>query len=426
MRRRQVLAAGVLAISAGAAGCNDTSLPPPDEQFDRPDDRWPTPGYDPANTARPPAGPRDAAESWATTRAIRTLRSGRLSAPVVSGGTVYVATLAREFFDPEVDSSHLNAFDAGTGDRAWKAEFPRGLTGCPALAGSAVVVGGRDGTLHAVRGGETVWSADLGTAVGTPTVYGDRIYVPDGTGRLYALAGDGDRLWTAERPGVLEKLFGEDEPLAAGVPAADGSGVYAAFEAFDDDRDALLLAYDHDGNRRWRRELEAPDARVPAGPTVADGVVYATAGGTVHAVDAETGDRRWRFVTGYGTAGPPSTDGDRVYVAAKNLYALDAAAGTEQWRVVNDSVAGRVRPDEARSLPYLARCPVAEGSVYLRAGAVDADTGRRLWGDDADDWLTGSDRRVRPYVEGRPMSRPAVTAGALYLSHAHRGVVKVA
>lgn len=422
MRRRQVLAAGALALSAGAAGCND-SPPPPDEQFDRPDDRWPTAGYDPANTANPPGGPRDATEEWSTTRVIRTLRTGVLSAPVVGDSTVYVATLAREYADPGDDSNHLNAFDADTGTRAWKTEFPRLLTGGPALVGSTVVVGGWEGGLHAVRDGEVVWTADLGKMVGTPTVYGDRLYVPDGTGRLYAVDRDGGRVWTADRPSVVEKLIGDDERVDAGVPAADGSGVYATFEAFRDDRDAaFLVAFDHAGNRRWRYRLDGPEARVPHGPTVDGGTVFATAGGTVHAVDTDSGDRQWRFVTGYGTAGPPSTDGDHVYVGAKNLYALDAATGTERWRVVNESLTERADPTK---LPYLARSPVADGMVYLRAGAVDAADGSRLWGDDADAWLTEGDYYEDPYLR-RPMARLAVTADALYLSHAGRGMVKFA
>jgi outer membrane protein assembly factor BamB len=139
-------------------------------------------------------------------------------------------------------------------------------------------------------------------------------------------------------------------------------------------------------------------------------------------LDAADGSERWRFVTGYGTPGPPATDGERLYVGAKNLYALDAATGTEQWRVVNEAV----RSDRSwrRGLPYVARPVVADGAVHLRAGAFDAATGERLWGDDADAWASDDTYFDDPFRH-RPPVRLALTAGALYLTHTVDGVVRL-
>lgn len=423
--RRTFLAASAAALAAGVAGCGETP-PPPADEFDRPDDRWPTAGYDPAGTSHPPAGPDGATEQWTTAREQSSPPLyGELSTPIVGEEAVYVATLADWLFRPDDHENVLAALDAESGEVAWTVGFPQGLTGGPALVGDVVVVGGRDGAVHAVRDGSVVWRTELGARVGTPTVYGDRVYVPDRRGNLHALGRDGGKLWTVDRVGTLEALFGDDEPLEVGVPAADGAGVVATFQDPDGaSRIAHLIAYDHAGEERWHYEMHGRDGGIePRGPAIADGAVYATAGGDVHAVDAETGDRRWRFVTGYRTAGPPATDGERVFVAAKNLYALDAVDGTERWRVVDESLPER--HDLKRGVPYLGRPAVADGAVYVRAGAVDAATGGRLWGDEADEWLAEGDYADDVYTD-QPLAKLAATAESLYLSHGVRGVKKYA
>lgn len=430
--RRAVLAASAGALSLGVAGCSDAS-PPPDAGFDRPDDRWPTAGYDPAGTAHAPAGPDEAVEQWRTGRTLRDDPTVTvLSTPIVDGSSVYVATLAAQGFDPDEDRSRLVALDAASGETAWTVEFPRGLTGSPALLGDSVVVGGRDGTVYAVRNGESVWEATIRGPSGTPTVYGDRIYVPDRWGNLHALDRDGRTLWADERRDTLDRLLGDDETVDAGVPAVDDTGVFVAFQSHQEPPvTADLIAYDHGGDRRWYHELRGQHAGIaPRGPALANGTVYATAGGTVHAVDAASGEGRWRFESDDRTAGPPATDGDRVYVAATDLYALEVEDGSERWRVANGSDAGG--ENSSGGAPYLARPAVADGSVYFRAGAVDASTGDRLWGGDAENGVDSGDVDAGTASgdddsgpdDPRPLAKPAVTAGALYLSHDRWGVVR--
>ena len=417
--RRAVLTAGAVALSTGLAGCNDT--PPPRSSFDTPATRWPTVGYDPAGTGHAPAGPDEPSPEWTVSRqATNPPLYGALSTPVVSDSTVYVAGLATWSFSPESDYGWVIAIDAETGTVEWHREFVDGLTGELAIGGELVVAGGRDGTLYALGDGDRVWSVTLGGQVGTPTIYGDRIYVADSRGNVHAVAIDGTKRWTVDRTDLLPLPFDDPEPVALGTPAVDESGVYVTVEATQDY--ALLLAYDHAGSRRWRYELDGQYGYRPHGPAVTSDTVYATVGGTVHAVDAESGERRWRFVTGSEAAGPPSTDGERVYVGAKNLYAIDVAKGTEQWRVVNEAP---LLDRDARTLPYLARPPVADDRVYLRAGAFDATDGTRLWGNDADEWLADGNYYIDAY-RSRAMAQPVVTEDSVFLSHAHHGVQRLA
>jgi outer membrane protein assembly factor BamB len=430
VRRRQVLAAGALALSTGVAGCSERT-PPPAEPFDRPTDRWPSPGYDPANTGHAPTAPGPGEERWRTNRrATDPPLFGVLSTPVVDDH-VYVAGLAGPFFRPDRAREHtlaLAALDRTTGESVWTLGFDGGLSGAPVLVGSTLVVGGYDGDLHGIATtGQRRWRVELDGRSGTPTPYGDRVYVADGDGSLHAVSAGGERLWRARREGLVdrlgERLLGDDDSLSVGSPAADERGVYTTVASSSQAGEGVvLLAYDHAGDQRWRRYFEDAAARQVRGPTVADGTVYAVVGDTVVALDAADGGERWRFVTGYETPGPPATDGDRLYVGAKNLYALDPATGTERWRVVNEAV----RSDRSwrRGLPYVARPVVADGAVHLRAGAFDAATGQRLWGDDADAWLSEGNYVDEEFAY-RPSVRLALTADARYLTHAHHGVVRL-
>lgn len=422
--RRAVLAAGGLALADSLAGCGASS-PRPESPSESPTTAWPTAGYDPQGTGRAPVGPRDPTTAW-----IRRPQStspslfGELSTPVVVGGTIYVAALTTRFYEPDDALGALVALDTQTGNSEWTHGFPVGLTGGPAVVGEeTVVVGARDGTLHAFRADGTArWSVGLGGRLTTPTSFGNRLYVATERGRLHAVEADGTRSWTADRPGPLHWVLGPDDPVDTVLPVVDDTGVYVAFTPFGRGRDSVIvLAYDHDGTRRWRTELPMQYGWTPGGLAVTEDLLYATVGGTVFAVDPESGTERWRFVTGADSAGPPTVDSKRVYVASKNLYALDRTDGTEQWRVVNE--APNEHTSDPTKLPYLARPPIADGSVYLRAGAFDATDGSRLWGDDADDWLASTNYYTRWYYD-RPMARPVITADALYVAHAYHGVMK--
>lgn len=427
MRRRGILAAGATVLPAGLAGCTRSACPPAERSFDDPRDRWPTVGYDPAATGHAPAAPGSSSERWRVERgSTDPPLYGVLSTPLVADGTVYVA-VSDERGDRD-EPGLLAAFDAGTGDTRWTVEFPagvgtregRGVGGGPALAGGTVLVGTRDGTLRAVgTDGTRRWSVDLGGVPGTPTTYGDRVYVPTSTGGVAALTVDGERCWTVSG-NPLRGLFDDPPPIRTTVPAVDDSGVYVAFGPAGAGAPARLEAYGHGGRRRWRYEAPAGSPGGLGGVAVDGGAAYVTLAGDVHAVDAGSGERRWRFATGADAGGPPATDGVRVYAGCKNLYALDPGDGSERWRVVNGAL-----PGEDGAVPYLGRPAVADGAVHVRAGAVDAIDGTRRWGGDADAAVREGDHFTDHFWH-RPLVRPAVTADALYLSHAIHGVVKYA
>ncbi|WP_276271916.1 PQQ-binding-like beta-propeller repeat protein [Haloarcula litorea] len=163
-------------------------------------------------------------------------------------------------------------------------------------------------------------------------------------------------------------------PVTDRPTVADGS-VYAGTEA------GTLVGVDAaTGDRRWQYDT---GEAVRGSPTVADGAVVAVAGSqelhasqSVHAVEADSGRRRWRFapqswwldILGVhdGTAYVATTD-DHLQASGQTLYAVALADGSTEWSVeIGDNSGGLVTDDR----------------VYVPThGAVDAvgHDGTRDW-----------------------------------------------
>lgn len=432
MNRRRFLAATATGATAGLAGCGSgPACPPPAFDAQSPTGAWPGAGYDAGNTAHSPADPGSATFEWTSPDLSHdgVRYPSTWSPPVVGSGAVYVSTgldrpYGREDEEDRAKGGHLLALDPASGAVRWRYGFPVGAGGAPLLHGEWVLVGDREGTLHAVvpDDGSRRWTASLGGPVRTPVAAGDRAYVTDGSGRLAAFTPTGERCWTVEHHRYVGLVGASPFRCGAG-PAADGEGVYVAVaertERLSGIERCTLLAYDHAGEERWRYGFDARD--VPNHPVVADGTAYVTAGREVRAVDAATGEEAWRFVSGFDSTGPPATDGDQVYVPSKNLYALDATTGEEAWRVVNRAVEDGTQ--WAVDVPFLGRPAVGGGSVFLRGGAVDAATGARLWGGTL---AEGATEYYNSSYTRRPFATTAVTDDALYATVATEGVRRYA
>jgi outer membrane protein assembly factor BamB len=210
-----------------------------------------------------------------------------------------------------------------------------------------------------------------------------------------------------------------EPPLAALLPAEQAWLVTLPFPpsasaAMDDARVYIPLEGEHviAIDRRTGETIWMVDIETNWPPLVSDGVVYIAASDELHAIDAETGDRKWRVPLGRGPmsalatahdtivalvspdevgafrssdgelvwekalggqAGPASMsiDGGRVFVAiGARLVCLELSDGTMRWD---------------RTLPGMLRSPIAaSGRVFVGSTSnavygVDQDNGSVTW-----------------------------------------------
>ena len=303
--------------SPGLVTCRDGSTQTPaDSTLGPVNGTWPAPHFDARNTGHDPdgTGPGNCPTTQWTFDVAATSELF-LRAPVVADGTVFVG---RE---------SVYALDAASGDISWQTSAPRGLAGPLATADGTVYTANGNGVfaLDATNGDATTLTTVSTDTLGAPTVVDETLYVGTDAGALVAV-------------GLVDGL-------------------------------------------RWRTDLTGGGSDPPGlggKPAVADDVVDAgSEDGTVHAVDAVTGEIRWQRST-------PGTLWDAVVVGEDLVYAPDQTSvtafrrsdGTEEWTLFDDG--GYVTGSPA----------LARGTLYVQAGpslqeaqirAVDAATGETRW-----------------------------------------------
>ena len=115
------------------------------------------------------------------------------------------------------------------------------------------------------------------------------------------------------------------------------------------------------------------------------------------ALDTRTGEEKWRFYADGPVRLPPVAWKDKVYFVSDDgyLYAVDAAGGSLVWKVRGGPRARRVLGNGRLISTWCARGGpvIADGTIYFSAGiwpfmgvfihALDAETGKRVWTNDA-------------------------------------------
>ncbi|PYK98949.1 MAG: hypothetical protein DME19_10520 [Verrucomicrobia bacterium] len=165
----------------------------------------------------------------------------------------------------------------------------------------------------------------------------------------------------------------------------------------------------------WARHFAAERLGTAMEPIVADGLVFiGTHSGNVYALDAASGEPRWRFAAHGAFLQSPSFADGRVAAGSVdgNLYALDGRTGELCWSLFAgyggfsasptiasgaifigtrasdflsiDLKAGKALWRQSVAAPIRQTASVAEGRVFvtaedLRVRAFDAGTGKLLW-----------------------------------------------
>jgi len=247
------------------------------------------------------------------------------SSPVAANGIVYqVSQLSGG------SAGYLHAYDVSTG--AIPSGFPvfvdGAVRGAPIVVGSSVYVATSAGKIYGFDAahGSTLFGYPIvlaGTPMlrGTPTYYNGRIHVGADDGHLYIYD-----VTSRLKVGDLATTGAFDTSSAA----VSGGMLY--YHSYYEHK---LRAYDLDTLADGWAAPYTMSAGASGTPAVSgDKVFIATSNGTIHAVDAATGEKAWsRLFTGHSFFGSPIVANGVVYVAStKQIFALDASWGGLLWR----------------------------------------------------------------------------------------------
>jgi outer membrane protein assembly factor BamB len=211
------------------------------------------------------------------------------------------------------------------------------------------------------------------------TVDGDRAFVADGKGYVYAFALDtGAAAWPSPAQGIGR--------IESPVAVADGM-VYAASRDPDGQKSQVLALNEESGERVWEFSPQVGAAAV-SGLSVADGmVVVGAADRYVRALDAGSGDVKWQSLalTLFSPASAPSFQPGNVFIgdASGGLYRIDPADGSRDWGYqLNDLI--------VRSSPVVVGQDVLVGLNDGRLVAIDVESGDLVWQSSKEPGLIGA------------------------------------
>jgi eukaryotic-like serine/threonine-protein kinase len=233
----------------------------------------------------------------------------------------------------------------------WK--FPTGdrIMSSPVWENKVLYFGGDDGNIYAVDSetGRQIWKrATGGPAPCSPAVANGMVYATSYDGKFYALdAKTGAIKWKFATEG--EKRF-----EAKGI-----HGLQPKTQTIADQFDVYLSS-----------------------PVVVQGSVYFGSGdGHLYALDAATGELKWKFKTGDVIHASPAYAGGVLFVGSWDsyFYAVDAATGKEKWRFHGG--------EDAlihNQVGFQSSATVVDGVVYVGCRdahlyALDAATGKEKW-----------------------------------------------
>jgi outer membrane protein assembly factor BamB len=277
--------------------------------------------------------------------------------PLVEAGRVYVADA----------SGAVAALDATTGTDVWPARSVGSrVRGTPVLTDGLLIVGTDAGDVVALSttDGARAWDRPMGTApISASLLLAEgRIFAASEDGTLAALdAGSGAIIWK----------------IALGAPVLHGAALSGSVLYVGVTGGSLFAIDAATGSRRWN-----PVELGPGGvgtPAIANGSVYVGSGlltntGAIHVRNVSDGTAQWTWTTPEQALVHPGAVTDRIlYVVSDdgNVYAVDLATHGVLWTGATQGALGTLGSLVGNVL-YVSS---ADRTVY----AFDATTGRNLW-----------------------------------------------
>lgn len=134
------------------------------------------------------------------------------------------------------------------------------------------------------------------------------------------------------------------------------------------------------GQKEWRFGVDRTGLSPLTAPAVMkETVLIGDNAGHIHAVSAKTGKERWQFNTGENVTTSPAVVDSTAYVgnAGGDMYALNIGSGQQQWRFRTYTSGLMSDPAVANGTVYFGAFGDQDrpGEIY----ALNAKTGRELW-----------------------------------------------
>ena len=350
--------------------------------------------------------------------------------PVVEDGVLYVASEGSPIHGSP--GRYFYALDAYSGALIWRSRLDVSNF-IPVVKNDIVYIYDRDHDVSALDAstGRILWSHDSHDYGGIAVV-DNMVFIPESNPNGYTALESlsGEELWVHETGDYIGI-----RPMVAG-------GIF-----YGGVRDKSVFALDQfSGELLWSYEVDLtshPHSSISEWPPMLynQTLFLASEDGYVDALDASTGEMRWRYPTNIHYNFPTLANG-RVYIAANSgpeseagdsIVALDASSGDVLWRRVFESgdsfnldFVGQIFRDPYRIFDVEVDFPpVADsGIIYYRfrqyLHAMDAADGRLLWKFQTTD-LEGIAPVVRDGVAYVVSHDPEGSYGTLYALDAASG-----
>ena len=245
----------------------------------------------------------------------------------------------------------------------WQFHTKGQILSSPAVTAEVLYIGSSDHFLYALdrNTGAEKWKFKIeGRVTSSPAVANGLVYFASYDGNFYAVdATAGTQKWKFAIPG--ERRFAATH-LHGASPVA---------ETMPDPFDFYLSS-----------------------AVFADGLVYFGSGDTnVYALDAATGELKWKFKTGDVVHASPAFADGKIFIGSWDsyFYALDAKTGKELWRFKTGE-----DPEIHNQVGIQSSAAVSNGIVYFGCRdsnfyALDAATGKERWRfNNKGSWVIGS------------------------------------
>lgn len=305
----------------------------------------------------------------------------------------------------------------------------------PATTDGLLVLGGYDNILYGIDR-ETLrvqwnFSRSTGRYVGSPVVFGERVYAVTAGNELFALS-----LAELERLGAVEKADeSRREAEKAAViwgPFVAEHGIWASPLVTTDT--VYVGSLDHhvyalnaeNGNLRWKTELPGAVASTPVLSEDGSTLFVGNFDFNLYALEVDTGKIRWQVEAEGWVWGPPIFVEEKLFFGDLGgyLYAVNPGTGEVLWQEqIADAIRSSPVYDPESGILYAAGRKVANpGNISTRGivVALEAESYRTLWSQNTAETVYTSPA----LVDGMVLVAPAQGEVLVQVYNAETGVLQ--